>query len=99
MAEHDCNICNGVRPNNGAVCLGCGSPIARCKRPKPRKTIPRCPRGCISAVYETEPGRYCCRGCSAVFEQLESVALDDRPDVNAEKRERASVKLWKGGRR
>ena len=66
---------------------------------KARKTIPRCPRGCISAVYETEPGRYCCRGCSAVFEQLESGALDDRPDVNAEKRERASEKLWKGGRR
>lgn len=93
--NHDCNICDRISPHNGAICLGCGAPIARCKRPKARKSVPRCPRGCISAVYETEPGRYCCRGCSAVFEQLETVALDDRPDVNLEKRERMSQRRLK----
>lgn len=97
---HNCRPCGKVSPHDGRICLGCGTPIAKAKAPsKPAATKQVCPK-CKSGGYRVlEPGRFICNGCQTVYEELDGYAWDDRPDVNAEKRERASERLWKGGRR
>lgn len=97
---HNCRPCGKVSPHDGKICLGCGTPIANAKAAKapagPKRVCPKCKSGSYRVLEE---GRFVCRGCAAVYEELDGFAWDDRPDVNAEKRERASERLWKGGRR
>lgn len=60
-------------------------------KPKAKSVNRRCPRCDSRAVQrEIEPGRYCCNRCRAVFEDDDFGYVDDRPDVNAEKREAMS---------
>jgi transposase-like protein len=105
-------MCRKVSPHDGRRCLGCGTPIANAKVTTKAPAKPRCPN-CGSGKNKPVLGdesRLECQACHAAFELPDGYALDDRPDVNAEKRERmaggrrlkqdkASADLWKGGRR
>ena len=90
MAVLYCNFCRGIRPATATHCLGCGAPLARTKQPQQPKGAgrPPCPACRRTRSREIEPDRYECRDCGAVFERDDFGYLDDRPDVNAEKRER-----------
>lgn len=102
MAEtHNCRICNKVSPHDGRRCLGCATPIANAKVTTKAPAKPRCPR-CGSGSHRPltfDRARLECQACHAVFEPPDGYAVDTRPDVNAEKRERASEWILKGGRR
>lgn len=84
-----CRMCGGQRPHNGRECLGCGAPIERAWDSSQTNTERiMCPK-CNSGAHERRADdSYTCRACGAWFESLEVGYLDDRPDVNAEKRER-----------
>lgn len=87
---HNCNMCRKVQEHDGKRCLGCGTPVANAKVPTKSPSKPRCP-GCGSGNNKPVPwdeSRLECQACHAVFELPDGVALDDRPDVNAMKRER-----------
>ena len=87
----DCNICQGRRESAGGVCLGCGTPVANARMPgKVSASKPRCPNCKRSQSRELERGRFLCGHCRAVFEREDVGYLDDRPAINAEKRERQS---------
>lgn len=90
MTNHFCKCCNGHRPNNGVICLGCGSLLATCRRPEPKRTTSAsCPEcGKNSLHVQIEPGRFLCGNCSSVFERDDVGFFDDRPDVSLEKKER-----------
>ena len=88
MPNHICRICDGERPHDGKLCLGCGTELVRC-RPTKRKRGTACP--CCSHDGQhnfLEQGRRRCVKCGAVFEGPDVGYLDDRPDVNLAKRER-----------
>ena len=90
MTQHFCKCCNGIRPNNGSICLGCGTLLKVCARPEPkapaRRNCPCCGR--TTNQREIEAGRFLCDGCRTVFEPEEVHYFDDRPDVSLEKKER-----------
>lgn len=91
--RHHCTICGGIRPCADGVCLGCGGSArtpAGGVPPKPARTTP-CPRCGTFSRSTLEPGRYCCRNCQAVYEADDFGFVDDRPDINAEKRERQEL--------
>ena len=84
-----CRICNGPRPTNGKVCLGCGTPVANATPSiRPRVQTPRvCPK-CGSRRYiPCEDQRFECVECSSHFEDADFGFLDTRPVENAMKRE------------
>ena len=90
-----CRICNGRRGETelgrNVVCEGCATPVANChitdvqlSRTKTRLVCPMC-RG--TRADHIELGRFCCTTCGTQYELLEQEFLDDRPDVNLEKKE------------
>mgnify|MGYP006977238369 FL=1 len=90
-------MCGKVSPHNGHRCLGCNTPIANAKVTTKPPAKPRCP-GCGSGKNKPVPwdeSRLECQACHAVFELPDGFALDDRPDVNLEKRERMSQRRLK----
>jgi len=93
----DCRFCGGIRPTNGKQCLGCGAPVQNAiNRNKTPKRLHCCPR-CRSTKYsERADGTADCNECAAWFDLDDEgiVAVDTRPERNAEKRERR-----KAGRR
>jgi DNA-directed RNA polymerase subunit RPC12/RpoP len=94
----NCRMCGGVRPHNGSVCLGCGTPVANAQNVnrKPKQDArPACPKCGCRVSWEIEPGRYSCRECMGVFEREDVSYLHHDPAINAERRERQS----KGRRR
>ena len=89
IQTHDCRCCGGPRQNNGSVCLGCGTPLARCEQPKRKAKKHECPQCCSRRLHiKIEEGRYRCGECNAIFEDSEISFYDDRPDVSLEKKER-----------
>lgn len=86
----NCRYCRGLRPTSHGVCLGCGAPVERAELQLRRRTRkPRkCPK-CGSGKYEEtrDEGRFECRSCSSVFEDADFGFVDDRPEVNAMKKE------------
>ena len=99
MSEtHRCKICRGDRPNNGLVCLGCGTALIKCKESKLKTFKPECPGCTHTGPHQTlEHGRFRCLKCTAVFERGDVGYLDDRPDVNVEKLERLEADRRKRG--
>lgn len=97
--QHNCPICRGDRPHNGEMCLGCGTHLIKLAGMKTKQVIRHeCPSCAAGGPHkELEPGRYCCRKCLAIFESADGWAVDDRPDVNAEKMEAMNRK--RGGYR
>lgn len=87
--SHLCPICNGNRPHNGLICLGCGTSLIVCAGKKPKQVQRHeCPSCAANGPHKLlEPGRFCCKKCLAVFESADGYAVDDRPDRNAEKLE------------
>lgn len=87
--EHYCKFTRSIQPNNGSICLGCGSDLTRCKQDKPKRKTSECP-GCThhGPHKEIEAERYRCLKCGAIFEKPDFGYVDERPDVNAEKLER-----------
>lgn len=97
--KHRCRICLGDRPNNGTICLGCGTALIKCQETRKKKPVTECP-GCRSngPFKSIEAGRFRCPKCTAVFESGDFGFLDDRPDINVEKKERLEMELRKGRR-
>lgn len=86
-----CRFCRGSRPVMEGRCRGCSAPKENARvKSRPRVQAPRrCPR-CSSRSYSTlEDKRFSCRDCGAVYEDPDFTFVDDRPDRNAEKQERA----------
>jgi len=93
VPEHDCARCNlrngRLSPHNGKICLGCGSALATCRKPKPKASKPKCPQ-CGSGncpPLKWDPTRLNCQACEAVFEPPDGYAVDTRPEFHAMKRE------------
>ena len=85
----NCRICQAVSPTDGTMCLGCGTPLRNAiNRNKQHRVRPHlCPE-CHSNNYRVlEPDRFCCTKCNSVFEPDDMGYLDDRPLMNAIKRE------------
>lgn len=85
---HNCRFCGGLRDNNGKSCSGCGSDLVACTQTKEitkRVTCPACKLNGLSV--EMEPGRFRCQHCRSVFETDDMGFLDDRPDINLDKKE------------
>ena len=91
---HNCHFCNGEREHDGKVCLGCGSPVHSCapRNTKPRsKNCPACRNPGPHQMISFE--RYRCRGCSVIMEKQDFCFVDDRPELNAIKKEEAAAEL------
>ena len=91
----NCNFCKGRRNVYHGLCDGCGHPEANVtagskQRQPAAARVPACPACHSSNRQELEPGRWLCRGCAGIFETEDVGYLDDRPDVNAQKREAAT---------
>lgn len=87
MTTFRCRFCQGERPHNGQVCLGCGAAIARARdtsAPKPRLKCPRCKSPKVTHRHDDS---FLCDNCGTWFEP-DDEPLDNRPDVAAQKRER-----------
>lgn len=85
-----CRYCQHERQTTeGGLCTGCGAPAAnaRLRQPKPQTSLaPKCPRcGCRKASALDKS--WLCNKCGTEFELSDLFFLDDRPDVNAMKRE------------
>lgn len=88
-----CRFCNGVRNVNSVnQCEGCGMPAANAIAPNRKKPVakPMCPRCRSAHSSELEKDRFLCETCGGVFEQVDQGFLDDRPEQNAMKKERAN---------
>ena len=77
-----CHICRGERQSllsgTKRVCVGCGTPIANAFTQTPQKQKPTrmpCPKCGSHRVHWSEPGRYRCDLCSAIFEPLDRTRL------------------------
>jgi hypothetical protein len=89
---HYCKCCRGIRPNDGVICQGCGTALVHCRVTKQKKTRIDCPACASSGPHrQLEPGRMTCVKCNGVFEGGDVGYLDDRPDVNVEKKERLEM--------
>lgn len=89
---HYCKCCRGIRPNDGLICQGCGTALLHCrvvKQKKPRIECAQC--GSNGPFREREPGRKVCVKCNGVFEAADFSFVDDRPDINVEKKERLEI--------
>lgn len=56
---------------------------------KKAKPLVMCPRCRSSRATEVEKNRHLCETCGGVFEAVEHGFVDDRPEQNAMKKERA----------
>lgn len=97
---HYCRCCAGVRPNNGVVCLGCGTALISCERKQPARMskvdCPCCAKRSPQVLIE--PGRYRCTACNSIFEADDFSFFDDRPDVSLDKKERYERERKRRGR-
>lgn len=93
---HNCRICGGIRPCVDSRCMGCGSSLRLCGSVAAKKPV-HCPQCGKSKYVNMEIDRFRCEGCATIFEKDDFRFLDDRPDVNAEKKERMMKR--EGGRR
>ena len=84
-----CRFCGGARPTGSGRCLGCGAPVANAElKPRKRSRPPRrCPRCGSNRHRERHDNTFECSACSAVFEDADFGFVDDRPEVNAMKKE------------
>ena len=90
MAIHHCRFCGGKRPHNGSLCLGCGADVATCNPSQVRirsVECPKCTHGGPHQIVSTRRRR--CVKCTAIFEGANVGFIDDRPEINAAKKERA----------
>lgn len=95
---HRCRICQGDRPHNGTTCLGCGTLLVKCKETKEKRNRHECPGCTHTGPHQiTEHGRWRCVKCTAIFEGPDFGFVDDRPEVNAAKKERAASEMRKRG--
>ena len=96
QGTHDCRICNGHRPHNGKQCLGCSADLVRCKRAKIKRNWNECP-GCTHTGPHklTDDRQYRCHKCGATFEGPDFSFVDDRPDINVDKKERLEAERKK----
>lgn len=83
-----CYFCNAVRVIVDGRCRSCLNPVNDPRNRQHSDVKPKCPRCFNYSVRETEPGRFYCKMCSSYFEPDDGFALDTRPHVNLEKRER-----------
>lgn len=97
--KHDCRCCGGIRDHNGKICLGCGTELARCKKPKVQKNVHECP-GCTHTGPHQPLGmaQYRCLKCGSLLEGQDFTFVDTRPDVNAMKQERLEADRKKRAR-
>lgn len=94
MTQGFCRFCNGKRRVNAKTqCEGCGMPVANAHVPEPARKLAKlrlkCPKCRRTHIAEIEKDRFNCETCDAVFEAADVGYLDTRPDINAEKKERA----------
>lgn len=93
-----CRYCNGERQTTpSGLCTGCGAPAANAKVHSPKKQeslAPKCPQ-CGGRKARALDKSWLCLKCGAEFDLSDLFILDDRPDVNAMKREA----MQKAGRR
>lgn len=87
-----CRICNGKeRRIYSGLCDGCGHPVhnveLRPKKPSDFMNVPACPACHGLNRKELEPGRFLCLKCNAIYEHGDCGFVDDRPDINAMKKE------------
>ena len=84
-----CGICQKQRQGQNGRCESCGSLVSTAKVKPPRSsTCPPCPKcGTYQSTLRSD-GYWHCRTCGGLHEPDDFGFLDDRPDVNAEKRER-----------
>jgi len=95
--KHRCRICRGDRPNDGVICLGCGTALLKCQETRKKRPVTECPGCRASGPFKVlEAGRFRCTKCTAVFEQGDFDFVDDRPDVNVEKKERLEMDRKRG---
>ena len=86
-----CRICRGDRDFSETACLGCNSPRGNALGTRPTATSkpkPKCPGCGLDHSIQTEPGRYMCTICRAVFEDVELLIVDRKAEKAAEWRER-----------
>lgn len=89
----NCRFCKGSRNVYHGLCDGCGHPAANVEvKPatnKPAKVyrIPVCPACHSTNRTELESHRWMCNKCGGIFEREDMGYVDDRPDINAQKRE------------
>lgn len=88
---HNCRFCGGPRPHNETYCLGCGTEIEKCKPVQTsRRKDPNCPKCTHNGPHQNlSATRRRCVKCTAVFEGADFGFVDDRPEVNLAKIERA----------
>ena len=87
-----CRFCNGSRHVNALKqCDGCGMPAANANVPesvRKQKTLRlKCPKCRGNHIREIEADRFNCETCDAVFEAADMGYVDDRPEINAMKKE------------
>lgn len=87
-AKFRCYFCNAIRVIVDGRCRSCLNPVSDPRNQQPEEAKPKCPRCFNYSVRETEPDRFVCRMCSGTFERDDGYAIDTRPHVNLEKRER-----------
>lgn len=97
LTREHCRFCNRLTTFNEKRCTSCGMPklnaIVHTPATPSVEKPPRCPNLCIgrmgfvSVPKEIEPGRFQCSICGSVFEKDDFSFLDDRPTVNAMKKE------------
>jgi len=88
--EHHCRICRGNRDIKLGVCMGCGTPVKKCRLiPKRQKKVISCP-GCgyDGKNRQVASGRYRCSKCTAIYEAADFCYLDTRPEAALDKKER-----------
>lgn len=97
-----CRMCQGPRPTDGHVCLGCGTPVANARDvSKDKSQVIVCSNSsCRSRGphMRMEPGRYCCKKCGAVLEPADFSHLDTDPHRNLEKKEAERARAGRRGR-
>lgn len=96
MSKQFCKICRGQRGvmlvGTSKMCEGCGTPADNCfltvTEKAKQKLVLKCPLCRSPNADLLEARRWLCATCGTVYEALEQSFLDDRPDVNLEKKER-----------
>ena len=96
MKTFECRICGPDTPvhSSGAMCGGCGTPIAnaevkrRKKTKAPKARCPRCERTKPKEKFRSHVDGTLICDCGVEFDPDADVTFcDARPDVNAEKRD------------
>jgi len=93
---HNCRICGGNRPCDEKHCLGCGTELVRCKAAKLKRNWNECPACTHTGPHKlTSDKQFRCQKCGATFEGPDFNFVDDRPDVNVDKKDRLADEIKK----